>query len=316
MSNERKRIERLSAIFEPPSKDAIGIGDDAAVLADGTVLSVDTSVEGVHFRRHWAPLDVLARRATMAALSDLAAMGAEPRAILSSLILPTSITDEDHLAITRGIDRAARECGALVVGGNLAAGTELSMTTTVVGRSSRPLLRSSAAPGDRLFVTTLPGPAALGLRALLRNDEGPALAPNTLEELARPWLFPRAHWKEGLAIRSFASGCMDLSDGLVADLWKLCDASNLGAELFATPLRGDRDFATACRRIEASPLAMNLDGAEAYSLLFAVPTAFRKTIPGIEIGVLRNDLGIELIDDGKRSSLPRGASFEHFDGAY
>ncbi len=141
----------------------VGIGDDAAVLdPGGLVWTVDVQVDGTHFRPEWASWEDIGWRSFMAAASDLAAMGAEPIAALSSLVLAPAIDDQALDAIARGQAAASLAAGAPVVGGNLARGTETSITTTLLGRAAQPVLRSGAQPGDGVYLAGPVGLAAAG----------------------------------------------------------------------------------------------------------------------------------------------------------
>ena len=295
----------------------LGIGDDAAVLpvraAEDLVLSVDAAVEGVHFRRSFGPLDVLAERATTAALSDLAAMGSTPRALLDSLVLPPAITEAELSAIGDGIARAAARARCPVLGGNLSAGAELALHTTVVGAVPRggALRRDGARPGDALFVAGELGAAALGLALLLAADAGRAIASDE-EPFVEAWLRPRALIDSGLALRGVASAALDLSDGLATDLRHLCTASGVGVELDLSAVDGlglDAEHPRSFQRLDtiaarlangafaaaappAAPQAplsgrqLRLTGGEVYGLLFTLPPGRLSPIPAARIGTI------------------------------
>ena len=135
---------------------ADGIGDDAAVLANvghgAMVVSTDSSVENVHFRRGWLDPREIGYRATAAALSDLAAMAAIPSAILLSITLPDSWRSEID-ALADGIAEAAEQASARIVGGDLSEGRDLTLVLTVIGNAERPLRRTDARVGDSIYVT-------------------------------------------------------------------------------------------------------------------------------------------------------------------
>ena len=135
---------------------AIGIGDDAATLelprGEQLVVSVDAFVAGRHFEPGWITPREIGYRATAAALSDLAAMAALPLGVLFAVNVPDDWRDKLG-AIADGVADAAREAGTKIVGGNIAAGAELSITTTVLGSTFESLRRSGAAVGDRVYVT-------------------------------------------------------------------------------------------------------------------------------------------------------------------
>jgi len=135
------------------------------------VWTVDAAVEHVHFERGWLTLADVGWRSFNAAVSDICAMAAEPLCALSSVIFPAQFSRRDMNELGRGQRDAARSLGCPIVGGNLSRGAELSITTTVLGRARRPLLRSGALPGDELWLCGEVGLAAAGLRLLQRRSK-------------------------------------------------------------------------------------------------------------------------------------------------
>ena len=264
---EFEAIEALRALFSARSAAVqLGIGDDAAVLLGDLVVSVDAQVEHVHFERAWLDLEAIGYRAFVSALSDLAAMGAVPIAALSSLVLPAA---ELVSGLTRGQASAALEYACPVVGGNLARGTELSITTTVLGRAARPLLRGGARPGDTLFVVGELGAAAAGLRA---HQQGRELA-----RVRDSWARPVARIPAGLAAATWATAGIDVSDGLTQDAAQVARASGVGVDLSRAALE---PFVTAlaeeARVLDADAWDWVLRGGEDYALL----VTGRKTADG------------------------------------
>lgn len=279
--NERERVALLAQIFG----DAIG--DDCAVVERGLVWTVDACVEGTHFRREWLSWEDLGWKSFMAAASDLAAMGAEPVGALSALVLTTDIDDASFEAIARGQKAAADAVGAPVIGGNLARGTEASITTTVLGRTPRPVMRTGAKEGDLVLVAGELGHADVALAALQAGDtDHPRLA---------AWRRPRARIAEGRAMAAAgATAAMDISDGLAIDAHRLADASGV-AILFD-------DAALASYGVD---LAHVLKGGEDYALLVTAP----RPIEGFRIvGRVEPGRGVRLA-----SGKPLEAEgFEHF----
>ena len=203
---------------------ASGIGDDCAVLdvpaGSRLVLSVDTSVEGVHFRRPWLTPEETGYRATAAALSDLAAMAATPMGVAIALTLPDAWRG-DFLRLCGGIGEAVRAVGTQIIGGDLSRGADLSMTLTVIGHVATPLSRRGAKPGDALWVTGRLGGPALALRAW---ERGAAPSAESRARFAHPEVrFAAAHW---LAAHGATAG-IDISDGLVSDAGHLAAASDV-----------------------------------------------------------------------------------------
>lgn len=283
------------------------IGDDAAVLAADerdSVLSVDVAVEGVHFRRDLLGLGDLGWRSFMAATSDLAAMGAAPRAALLSLILPASMSDEETLELVDGVAEAADAVDMAVVGGNISAGGELSITTTVLGGAGATTLsRVGARVGDGIYVTGAPGSAALGLRWLLDekvSNDDPLAAP-----FVRSWRRPRARLEEGAHLVGLASAAIDISDGLLQDLCHLLRASDVGAELSAGDLPREDSFDELARRLDADPLEMILSGGEDYELLFTADGEPPSLLFATRIGqITEGEEPILRDDEGRALDLP------------
>lgn len=239
----------------------VGIGDDAAVLdpprGERLVLSVDAVVEGVHFRRGWAPEDV-GWKALAVNLSDLAAMGARPLWALVALATPRG---RDPAWLTRvglGLARCARRHRVAVVGGNVTRARDLSLTVAVAGAAGRPMTRSGARPGDAVLVSGTLGDAALGLRP------GAAAALRARQRRPRPRL------ALGRRLAGIASACVDVSDGLLQDLGHLCRASGVGASLRLAELPLSPAYRAATRRAR-DPWAAALSGGEDYELVVTVP---------------------------------------------
>ena len=277
----------------------VGSGDDAAVLSRSgapLVLSVDACVEGVHFRFDWASPEDVGWRATMAALSDLAAMGARPVTLLSSWIIRKSTDDQTLKSIADGIASAADSVGICVAGGNVSNGDQLSITTTVVGETNEPLRRSGARPGDGVWVTGTLGAAALGMHAIARNMAAP--------RFAERWRRPVARIGEGLALAGVAKACADVSDGLIADLEHVCEASGAGAIVEAARLPLEPGHDALARALGLDPLELALAGGEDYELVFACDRV--PPVPATRIGSFTPGGGVRVLDDrGRELALSR-----------
>lgn len=265
--NEHERIRWLLRDSSTSPHLSLPNGDDAAVVVapSGAVVSVDAQVEGTHFKRSFADWETLGRRATVAALSDLAAMGAAPRAIFSSLVLPAHFGEAEFQALTRGVSRAADESSAPVAGGNLSSGPCVMIDTCVVGEApSGVVTRAGASPGDGLYVTGSLGAAALGLQALLSGREDPMLRP-----FIEAWRRPSVDFRFASSLSNLASAAIDVSDGLLQDLSHLCRASRVSAELDEEALTASPEFRAAAEHLGCDARDLVLSGGEAYCLLLS-----------------------------------------------
>lgn len=218
-------VRRLLALWGPLAQ---GVGDDAAVLAvppgASLVVSTDTSVDEVHFRRTWLTPEEIGWRATAAALSDLAAMGAAPLGLTWALVLPDAWRPAlDELAL--GVGAAARASGCPIVGGDMSRGAVLTLTVTVLGAAARPLPRSGAQPGDVVWLTGRLGGPGRALAAWLGGGR-----PTDVDR-AR-FARPVARIPQGLAAAAAgATAAIDLSDGLVQDAGHMAAASGVALDL-------------------------------------------------------------------------------------
>ena len=203
---------------------ATGIGDDAAVLSvppdEQLVVSTDATFEHVHFQRGWLSSREHGARATAAALSDLAAMAARPAGLLLALAVPPAWRGELD-ALARGVGEMAAAAACPIVGGNVTRAGELSLTITVLGTTARPLERSSARVGDRLYVTGALGGPGAALDALLRGAT-PRDADRARVAAPRPRL-AEGRW----CAEHGAHAAIDISDGLIADAGHLAAASGV-----------------------------------------------------------------------------------------
>jgi len=319
-SSELERVEKLTRIFATTGAESgaervlVGIGDDCAVLLPGPdplVWTVDAAVEGVHFRRDLLSFEDIGYRATMAAASDLAAMGAEPAGVLSALVLPDDVGDEGLEAVARGQREAVGALGTAVVGGNLARGGELSLTTTVLGRAPRPVPRGGARPSDALWLMGPVGLAAAGLRLLM---EGRPVETAAARACVAAWRRPRARIAEGLAMRVVATAAIDISDGLARDVGHLAHAGGVRAVIDVATL-DSAELRAAAEELGASAGDLALFGGEDYAIAFAAPegvsVAGATRIGWFEERDATGGAVVVIRPDGVREEIREGG-FDHF----
>ncbi len=309
--SELALIERIAARTTLHPGTALGIGDDAALIDLGgpAVVTHDMLVEGVHFRLATSAMGDLGRRAVAVNLSDLAAMGAEPVAVIVGLGLPRGFSDDGRAdALSAGVEDEAAAHGVTVAGGDVTASPVLVIGVTAIGRpwpGIAPLRRSGARAGDLLCVTGALGASAAGLALL----EDPGLLPGlpARDALVRAHRLPAPRIAAGRALAAGGARAMiDLSDGLGLDAGRLSRASGLRAriELEAVPLAPGVD--EVARALGRDPSVFAATGGEDYELLAAVPRAV--------LGALRPALDVPLSVVGRLEEGAPGAELRDADG--
>lgn len=272
--------ERLPPIDAPLQ---LGSGDDAAISVPGgaTATSVDALVEGVHFRREQGSLAQIGRKALATALSDLAAMGAEPGEAYVVLGVPTDLDEEGCLELLDGLAELAAATGTSLAGGDLTRAPVLTLATTVVGHApeaERFVTRGGAGPGDVLALTGEIGGSAAGLVLLEdRSRARSSFPPNSDNKddraalLARQ-LEPQPRLAAGRALAATgATAMIDLSDGLGADAGHIATASGVGLRIDAGALPLAAGVAEVAAAAGQDPLQLAVCGGEDYELLAAMP---------------------------------------------
>ena len=310
---EFDRVRRIAAALGPR---AAGLGDDCAVLAPADtmlVASTDVSVEGVHFRREWLSLEEIGWRATAAALSDLAAAGAEAGGVLVALTVPDGAADEEVVSVMAGAGAAAAEVSARVVGGDLSSGPGWSVAVTVLGWAAAPVTRAGARAGDGLWVTgELGGPRA-ALEAWRRGD-----TPDSEARRAFAHPAPRIRAGRWLA-RHGASAMIDLSDGLGADAGHVAAASGAAVALELDRVPVAAPAVAEARRLGLPPEQFAAESGEEYELLVALPETFAsddvlafRSASGLaltRVGEVRSGAGVHARLGRKPVAL---AGYDHF----
>ena len=308
----------------------LGIGDDAAVWqptpGEQIVVTTDSLVESVHFRRDWTDWESLGHKTLAVNVSDLAAMGAIPRLAVISLGIDGDERIGDLQTLYHGLGALARRFGMTIAGGDIVRSPHgLIMHVTAIGetRGQRMLTRSGANAGDLIGVTGTLGASAAGLRLLGLDPDDARRRAATADQLIEAHLRPEPRVALGAALLDHgATSAMDLSDGLLGDLPKILAASGVAARLdeHAIPV------AAAVRALFPDDwIDLALRGGEDYELLFTAPrrawdaidSAVKKaggTVTAIGAVVARGSgpLNIELVGrDSTRRTVPVGA-YDHF----
>jgi thiamine-monophosphate kinase len=299
-----------------------GIGDDCAVWRGEAVnhlAKVDCQVQGIHFNLGMISWEDLGWKSLAVSLSDIAAMGGEPRYALISLGLPQDTEVENIISLYKGMLKLAKMTGTAVVGGNISGSPVIFVDVNVTGVAGNPrgkfLSRAAAKPGDLIAVTGWLGTAAAGLEMLTQKKDFTRTSRSCLQ---RAFTRPEPRLVEGqLFVEKGIKCCIDISDGLVADLGHICQNSGVGAIIHGEdlPIRDE-----VKRAFGKTSFKMALSGGEDYQLLFtASPVVFervRKALvyPVTVIGEItaKNAGKVIVLDERGKKYTPEVGGWDHF----
>jgi thiamine-monophosphate kinase len=318
---------RIRAFFAPlAGPGGLGLMDDAALVdcprGHRLVTTVDQAVEGVHFLTADPP-DLIAKKLLRRNLSDLAAMGATPRHYLLTTALPTSCNDEWLRRFARGLAEDQQTYAVALIGGDSTSTPgPISLTLTAIGEVAvgAEIRRTGARPGDRIWVSGTIGDAFLGLGVLREDLEFVGIAKGFRDALAARFQLPEPRVALGCRLVGVADAMCDVSDGLIADLGHICDASEVGAtiRLKAVPLSPAADAMVAAQRTTRLALAT---GGDDYELVFAAPSdadtvigklAAELGLPITAIGTIEAGKGVRVLDAAGKPVAPTSTGWRHF----
>jgi thiamine-monophosphate kinase len=260
-------IDRIRELVPPGVEGAIGVGDDAAVLdIDGRlVASVDSLIEGRHFRPDWVSAQDIGHRAAAASLADLTAMGATPQALLVALGLPPT-TEVDWVAdMITGMVAEAEQVGAHVVGGDLSRADAVMISVTALGQARTVVTRSGARAGDVVAIAGRQGWAAAGLTVLSRGFRSP-------RALVGAYQRPRPPYESGPeAVAAGATAMIDVSDGLLADVRHIAMSSGVLIDLDSDLVPVADQLVETSSAFNTDPLTWVLAGGDDHALVATFP---------------------------------------------
>lgn len=314
---EHKIIEIILRCLEPMPKMPVPFGDDVSAVDIGhgklAVIKTDMLVGKTDVPPEMS-LRQAARKAVVMNISDLAAKGVKPIALLASIGLPRSFTKTDVKQIGKGLNAGAREYSAYILGGDTNEASDLIISCTALGitETKRLMLRSGAKPGDIVATTGSFGKTVAGLKILLQHLSVSSKLRKTLVDAV---LSPRARLKEGLALAQTGAitASIDSSDGLAWSLHEISKASNVGFLIDNLPVADEaRKFA---EKRGLDPVELCLYGGEEYELVVTVkPKLWEKAEKAaslIKIGLVTKERTLLVEEKGKRIPIePRG--WEHF----
>lgn len=313
----RKRFSDLS-FSKDPSRILKGIGDDAAVISPsryGLLYTTDMMVEGIHFDLSFITPFQLGFKLVARNVSDIFAMAGEPEFLLLNICIPmnckTSVGEgtegprswrlEGFLnSFLEGVEEALKRYNITLIGGDFSSSPHrIYLSATLTGLSDKPVLRSGAMPGDRIYVTGTIGDSACGLEILKRKPDLPSEIKDFLQK-RHLMPEPKAVHRKVRKINAM----IDISDGLSLDLWRLCRESDRGALIYEEKIPLSPEMKEAAPRLSIDPLKLSLSGGEDYEMLFTTDELL--TIEGItEIGTITNKKGLPEIKIVTRDGVIR-----------
>jgi thiamine-monophosphate kinase len=328
---EKSLIRRIRRSARRRSGVVTGIGDDCAVLSvpagHQLLVTTDFTLENIHFRREWHAPEVVGRRCITRGLSDIAAMGGEPRAAFLSLALDRSTAQKWVDKFLAGLLKAADEFRVSLAGGDMAqsnGGIQADIVLVGSVPKGKAIVRSGARPGDLIYVTGELGGSAAALERLMAVGRMSATAglATKMSTASVAGVRPLDFWRhfhptaripigEWLRRRDLASGMIDISDGLSTDLQHICDESGVGAVIEASAI----PRAYVGRPTEPVSLDLSLHGGEDYELLFTSAKKVPAKIAGIPvtpIGRITRTRGMLLVEPNGRRAKLVAQGWEHF----
>ena len=333
MISERECIQLIERYAGTQDNNFLikGIGDDCAVIAkdaaDCLLLTTDTLVEGVHFNLDWHPPYLLGRKSGAVNVSDIAAMGGQPRICLLSVAFPADVPTwfEDFMA---GFTSILQEHNTVLVGGDTVKGQrDIVISVTLVGEADRKSIcfRTGAEPSDTVLVSGPLGNAAAGLALCQKGLYGSKDSQKKWQELFKAHLDPEPLVSLGkvLAASGLVSAMLDISDGVATDLAHLCTASRVGAEILMDRLPVSAVLEEASVELKVKAADWILRGGEDYQLLFTTKPSDEKKLrqlvveqTGKEIfavGSIIEGQGVYLCNQNKREEISY-QGYDHFIG--
>lgn len=323
--SELEIVKEIRNRFSFPESFGIGIGDDAALLklTESVLLTTDLMIEGVHFDLSYTSFYHLGFKIVSVNVSDIYAMGGDFKGFLLSAGLPESISEKELKDLFDGIDKALSYYTGYLIGGDLSRSEKVVLSGFAVGECDKPILRKGALPGDSIFITSPTGLSATGF-ALLNslNEKEKSFIKKVKDfenfnelnqkfgakanELFDRHLMPKARKSD--RFKNFAKAMMDISDGLLIDLYRLCEENEVGAEIYLDKLPLHSAVLKISEYLNIDPMKLILSGGEDYELLIISAQEKAKEFGLIPIGKIVKEKGLYLIDPhkGKIPAKPEG----------
>jgi len=286
----------------------VGIGDDAAVIKakELQVLTTDCLVEGDHFRREWFTPKQIGMKAIEINVSDVAAMGANPKYVLVSLALPGELEVEFVEELYKGMRKVCDKYNIEIIGGNITHCQIIVISITLTGQVSQKnlSLRSGAKPGDSIFVTGNIGKGRAGLRLFQENLKG-------YEKVRKSYLEPKAQYKKSYLISSIVTSMIDISDGLAPEIKHICDKSKCGAIIYKDKIPMSEEVRSIAKELDEDEYDYALYGGEDFELVYTVSKNNLNKINGYLVGEITKEKGLKLSQNGVLKNITK-KGYDHF----
>jgi thiamine-monophosphate kinase len=307
MAGELDVIRYLQKRFPGRRSEVLkGIGDDALVFRDGYVISTDSFFEKTHFDLSYYSFYDLGYHTMAAGLSDIAAMGAAPIAALISLFVSRKIGIKAIRELYDGFDELARKFKCDISGGDIVKSHTFGLTITVIGSAKRPLLRSGARPGDKLYVSNFLGLAEAG-RIVLHEK----LPVSQYPEAVKKHLYPEPRIKEAFALGKYATSCIDTSDGLSTDAFHLAEESQVKIIIDTEHVPIHPEVGKLCSMRGLDPMRFILSSGEDFELLFTAPKLTKiARVTIFRVGRVAKGVGLYISACGRERPI-KPSGYEH-----
>lgn len=322
--SESELIAALATLFQSgaekiPADLIVDIGDDAAIIqtaGDLMALSSDLLVEGTHFKMEYSDLYSIGKKAAVANLADIFAMGIRPRFFLVSVALDERFLHNESsknsiLELARGIHDQASQFGVRVIGGDIARSDRLTISITALGNGSKKVTRSGAKVGDGLFITQLPGRSLLGLEQLRKgiNIDGESIAHH---------LAPEVDFEKFFTISRSATALCDISDGLISEAGHIARASEVDINIESAALKHHPNFekiSELAKELGIDPIAAIIESGEEHFPIFTSRIDELGKLDGMKNGFKIGDVLAKAGESGRvmldfQEAKPSG--FSHF----
>ncbi len=301
-------IQRITSKLGTAPTTLVGPGDDAALVraADGRILATtDVLVEGRHFRSDWATATEIGHRAAAANLADITAMGGRPTALLVALCMPRDLDPRWAEQLAEGIAAECEMVGAAVVGGDISASQVITIAVTALGDldGRAPVLRSGARPRDVVAMAGRIGQAAAGYTVLSRGFRSPKALVEAYRRPAVPY------WAGPAGAELGATAMIDVSDGLLADVGHIAEASGVGIDIRREAFEITQPMRDAASAIGVDPYLWVLSGGDDHPIVATFPPTVRLPERWLVVGRVTEGAGVT-VDGRLYTDGPTG--WDHF----